>query len=86
MQNPMLQVLKNTAPVNNNLNQIKQMMNMVQSSRNPQMMLQSIAQSNPQMKQVMDIVNKSGGNPKAAFYKMAEEKGVDPEQVLSMLR
>lgn len=82
----MLQVLKNTAPVNNNLNQIKQMMNMVQSSRNPQMMLQSIAQSNPQMKQVMDIVNKSGGNPKAAFYKMAEEKGVDPEQVLSMLR
>lgn len=86
MQNPMLQVLKNTAPVNNNLNQIKQMMNMVQSSRNPQMMLQSIAQSNPQMKQVMDIVNKSGGNPRAAFYKMAKEKGVDPEQVLSMLR
>lgn len=82
----MLQVLKNTAPVNNNLNQIKQMMNMVQSARNPQAMLQSIIQNNPQMKQVMDIVNESGGNPKAAFYKMAEEKGVDPEQVLSMLR
>lgn len=38
------------------------------------------------MKQVMDIVGQSGGDPKAAFYKMAEEKGVDPEQILPMLR
>lgn len=84
-QNPMLQALKNS-PVNNNLSQIKQMMNMVRSAGNPQSMLQSIAQNNPQMKQVMDIIGQSGGDPKAAFYKMAEEKGVDPEQILSMLR
>ena len=84
-QNPMLQALK-SSPVNSNLNQIKQMMNMVRSAGNPQAMLQSMVQNNPQMKQVMDIVGQSGGDPKAAFYKMAEEKGVDPEQVLSMLR
>lgn len=84
-QNPMLQALKNS-PVNNNLSQIKQMMNIVQSAGNPQAMLQSIAQNNPQMKQVIDIVGQSGGDPKAAFYKMAEEKGVDPEQILSMLK
>lgn len=81
----MLQALRNT-PVNNNLNQIKQMMNMVRSAGNPQAMLQSIAQNNPQMKQVMDIVGQSGGDPKAAFYRMAEEKGVNPDQVLSMLK
>lgn len=85
MQNPMLQALRGT-PVNSNLSQIKQMMNMVRSAGNPQAMLQSIAQNNPQMKQVMDIVNQSGGDPKAAFYKMAEEKGINPDQVLSMLR
>lgn len=84
-QNPMLQALRNS-PVNNNLSQIKQMMNMVRSAGNPQAMLQSIAQNNPQMKQVMDIVGQSGGDPKAAFYRMAEEKGVDPEQILSMLK
>lgn len=84
-QNPMLQALK-SSPVNNNLSQIKQMMNMVRSAGNPQAMLQSIAQNNPQMKQVMDIVSQSGGDPKEAFYKMAEEKGVDPEQILSMLK
>ena len=81
----MLQALKNS-PVNNNLSQIKQMMNMVRSAGNPQAMLQSIAQNNPQMKQVMGIVGQSRGDPKAAFYKMAEEKEVDPEQILSMLR
>lgn len=49
-------------------------------------MLQSMVQNNPQMKQVMEIVNNSGGDPKTAFYRMAEEKGVDPEQILSLLR
>lgn len=85
MQNPMLQALKNM-PTNNNLSQIKNLMNMAKSAQNPQAFLQSIAQNNPQMKQVMSIVEQSGGDPKDAFYKMAEEKGVDPEQVLSMLR
>lgn len=81
----MLQALK-SSPVNNNLNQIKQMMNMVRSAGNPMAMLQNMAQTNPQLKQVMDVVNTSGGDPKAAFYKIAKEKGVNPEQVLSMLR
>ena len=81
----MLQALK-SSPVNNNLNQIKQMMNMVRSAGNPMAMLQNMAQTNPQLKQVMDVVNTSGGDPKAAFYKMAKEKGVNPEQILSMLR
>ena len=85
MQNPMLQALK-SSPINNNLNQIKQMMNMVKSAGNPQAMLQSMAQSNPQMKQVLNFIGQSGGDPKTAFYKMAEEKGVDPEEILSMLR
>ena len=87
MQNPMLQMLKsNQVGVPNNLAQIKNMMNMVKSAGNPQAMLQSLTQSNPQIQQVMSIVNQSGGDPKAAFYKLAQEKGVDPEQVLSMLR
>lgn len=86
MQNPILQALTPRSPMANNLGQIKQMMNMVRSAGNPQAMIQSMAQSNPQLRQVMDIVNQSGGDPKAAFYKMAQEKGVDPEQILSMLR
>lgn len=85
MQNPMLQALR-SQPVNNNLSQIKNMMNMIRSARNPQAMLQSMMQNNPQMRQVMDLISQSGGDPKAAFYKLAQEKGIDPQQILDMLK
>jgi hypothetical protein len=41
---------------------------------------------NPQMMQVMELVNSMGGDPKAAFYKLAAQKGVDPNSILSMLK
>ena len=85
MQNPMLQALR-SQPVNNNLSQIKNMMNMIRSARNPQAMLQSMMQNNPQMRQVIDLISQSGGDPKAAFYKLAQEKGIDPQQILDMLK
>ena len=81
----MLQALKNQ-PINSNLNQIKQLMNTVRFARNPQAVLQNLLQNNPQMQQVQGLINQYGGDPKTAFYKMAEEKGVNPEQILSMLR
>ena len=84
MQNPMLQALKNQP--SNNLSQIKSMMNMVKSAGNPQAMLQTLIQNNPQMGQVMTLINQSGGDPKAAFYKLAQEKGIDPQQILDMLK
>ena len=85
MENPMLQALRSSNPTNN-LSQIKSMMNMVRSAGNPQAMLQSMVQNNPQMKQIMDLVNQAGGDPKTAFYKMAEEKGVNPDQILILLK
>ena len=81
----MLQALR-SQPANNNLSQIKNMMNMVRFAGNPQAMLQSMIQNNPQMRQVMDLINQSGGDPKAAFYKLAQEKGIDAQQILDMLK
>ena len=62
-----------------------QMMQMVKMSRNPQMMIQTLMQTNPFMKQAMDYIQQNGGNPKEAFYKLAEEKGVNPDSVLNSL-
>ena len=62
------------------------MMNMLKSANNPKMMLQQMMQNNPQMKMVMDYVNQNGGDPEKAFYQMAQEKGVNPDDVLKMLR
>ena len=60
-------------------------MQMVQSLKaigNPQMMLQQM----PQYRQVMEYVNQNGGDAKSAFYAKAKEMGVDPDEILKMLR
>lgn len=66
--------------------QIKQMISMVKSSGNPQLMLNQLMQSNPQMQQVMQIVQKYGGDPNKAFYALAEEKGINPQEILDLLK
>ena len=68
------------------MGQIKQMMNTVRMAQNPQMALNQMTMNNPNLKQVMDYVNANGGDPKTAFYKLAKEKGVNPEEILSQLR
>lgn len=69
-----------------NIQQIKQMMDMLKNSQNPQMMLQNIVNQNPNMQQVMNLVKQSGGDAKSAFYNLAKQKGIDPNQILSMLK
>lgn len=59
---------------------------MVQTSKNPQALMQTILQQNPNYNSVMQIVNNYGGDPKAAFYGLAKEKGVDPSSILSMMK
>ena len=69
-----------------NITQIKTMVNAMRNANNPGAMMQSLINSNPQMRGIMQLVNQYGGNPEKAFYSLAEQKGVDPEEVLSLLR
>ena len=69
-----------------NLAPIKQMMQMVRGSQNPQAMLQTLAQSNPQLRQVLDVVQQAGNDPQRAFYAMCEQKGIDPNTILNALK
>ena len=66
--------------------QIKQLMQTITTSQNPQMALQKLMENNPGMKQAIDYVNANGGNPKDAFYKLAKERGIDPESILNSLK
>lgn len=65
---------------------VRQMMGMLNNSQNPQAMMNSLVQNNPNLKQVMDLVNQSGGDPKKAFYALAEQKGINPQEILDMLK
>lgn len=65
------------------LAQVKQISQMIRSSGNPQAMLNQMVSQNPQINQ---IINQYGGDPKTAFYKYAEANGVDPNEILNMMK
>ena len=71
--------------MNQSYESAKVIMDIARNSKNPTAMLQTIAKTNPRVREVMDIVNRTG-DPKSAFYQMASAKGVDPEAILSMIR
>lgn len=83
--NPMLSALNQNRMVQN-LQPIKNMMNMLRSAGNPQMMLQQMTAQNPQFKQAVDYVNANGGDAKTACYKLAKEKGINPDEILQMFK
>lgn len=67
------------------LQQFKQTMNMLKAARNPQAALMGMMGNNPQMQQVKEIVDQHGGDPMKAFREMAEQNGLDPDEILSMI-
>ena len=63
------------------MTKIQQFTSAIRAARNPQAMLESM----PQMKQVKEIINRYGGDPMKAFREMAEENGLDPDEILRMI-
>ena len=59
---------------------------MVNLTKNPQSTLSQMAQSNPQLQQVMQYIQENGGDAKTAFYNLAKQKGVDPNDILNQVR
>lgn len=72
-----------------NLSNIKQQYNNfcnLAKSKNPTELIQNMMLNNPQMKNAVNTIQQLGGDPKTAFYTLAQKKGVDPELILSQLR
>ena len=67
------------------LGKIRNAMNLMRSGGDPSAMLQSIMQNNPQAEAVMDLIQQHGGDARAAFYDLARQKGVDPNQIFDMM-
>lgn len=59
------------------------MVQAIKSSGDPQAMLSQMVTKNPQVNQ---IIKQYGGDPKTAFYKYAEANGVDPNEILQMMK
>lgn len=62
------------------------MMQMFKAASNPQMLVQSMLQNNPNSAQIMQLIQANGGDPKAAFYSLAKQRGINPEDFLKALQ
>lgn len=71
MPNPLLQP---------SMNQMKELYNAMKSG-NPMQMFQRIAQNNPNMRPILNMIN-SGQNPQQVFYKMCQQRGINPEEFI----
>ena len=78
----LLQLAKN----NPKMGQIKQMMSMIRSAQNPTAMLNQMAMNNPNLKQVMDIVGQYGGDANKAFVEFTKQNGINPQEIMDMLK
>ena len=76
--NPIMQQLSRNA-LNPQINQFRNIMQMAKG--NPNAMLESIIQRNPAYSQVMNLVKQNDNNPEKAFYALARQKGMDPDQL-----
>lgn len=65
------------------MTQARQMAQTIKSCSNPQAMVNQMLAQNPQVNQ---IIQQYGGDPKTAFYKYAEANGIDPNEVLQMMK
>ena len=83
MPNPIMGLLGRTNPV---MQGLSQMFGMVKASQNPMAALQQIAQSDSRIQQVMNVVQQNGGDAKSTFYKMAQQRGIDPNDIIKQLQ
>ena len=56
------------------------------NSTNPRQFLMNYIQNNPQMQNIYSMIQNSNQSPKDLFYKLAEQKGIDPNTILNMLK
>lgn len=69
------------------IGQIKDFVSRLKGMSNPESMLQNmLTQRNPAMAKAVQYVNECGGDPKAAFQKLAQENGLDMAEIESLMR
>ena len=61
--------------------QLMKMFEIVKTSSNPKSMLEMMANSNPELKNLMQTLSSTNTSPRDLFYKTAKEKGMSDEDI-----
>lgn len=65
---------------------IQQIVNMAKSGTNPMQMIQMMSGQNPQMQNIMNILNSGKMSPKQLFMNMANQRGINPNDIINMFK
>lgn len=90
-KNPFNILMNNQQTSSNNalngakMSEIQELYKMFTSSKNPYAVFQKMALKNPNMSQVMNLLN-NGFNPRDVFYKLCQSKGVNPNEFIEMIK
>lgn len=75
----------NPSTNNPSMNSIQNAYRMLMSSPNPMALLQNMAQQNPSLQPVVQIL-KQGGNPQQVFINLCQQRGIDPNQFIKQIQ
>lgn len=65
---------------------LSNMIGTMQAAQNPEMAINQMAMNNPQMQSVMQFIQQNGGDARQLFYSMAQQKGVDPNVIITQVQ
>lgn len=68
------------------MDNLKSMAQMLRSANDPKALVQNMLSQSPYQNEILGYINAANGDYRAAFYAMAKQRGVDPEQFLNALR
>ena len=68
------------------IQQIKGLMNQVKAAQNPQLMLNQLISTNPQLQNALNFIKQNGGDPRTAFFNYARQQGINPQEILNLLK
>ena len=85
---PRQQSMANTQMFQNQtaIERIKDVYKTVQDATDPAALINGMMEQIPQVRETLSLVRQHNGNAQEAFYAKAKEMGIDPEQVLNVLR
>ena len=84
MNNPLLGGTQNQ--LSQNLQQIKQAWATIKNLGNPQAMMEHVLKNNPKGAEINRLLQEANGNPEKAFRDKAKEMGVNPDEILDLLK
>ena len=77
-------ILQRLGQTDGGATQIRQTINALRGLRDPGTALSAAMANNPAMRQVTQYISANGGDARTAFYRLAKEKGIDPNEIISL--